>query len=53
MKFLANHSNVVLVDINKNLGEVLQTMAKVLKEGKKYSYIPRGSKNKRWRDVGI
>ena len=46
MKFLANHSNVVLVDINKNLGEVLQTMAKVLKEGKNIVIFPEGARTR-------
>lgn len=46
MKFLANHSNVVLVDINKNLGEVLQTMAKVLKEGKNVVIFPEGARTR-------
>lgn len=46
MKFLAKHSNVVLVDINKNLGEVLQTMAKVLKEGKNVVIFPEGARTR-------
>lgn len=46
MKFLARHSNVVLVDINKNLGEVLQTMAKVLKEGKNVVIFPEGARSR-------
>ena len=46
LKFLANHSNVVLVDINKNLGEVLQTMAKVLKEGKNIVIFPEGARTR-------
>lgn len=46
MKFLANHSNVVLMDINKNLGEVLQTMAKVLKDGKNVVIFPEGARTR-------
>ncbi len=46
MKFLANHSNVVLVDINKNLGEVLQGMAKVLIEGKNVVIFPEGARTR-------
>lgn len=46
MKFLANHSNVVLVDINKNLGEVLQTMAKVLRDGKNVVIFPEGARTR-------
>lgn len=46
MKFLANHSNVVLVDINNNLGEVLQTMAKVLREGKNVVIFPEGARTR-------
>ncbi|WP_300340472.1 AMP-binding protein [Fusobacterium sp.] len=46
MKFLANHSNVILVDINKNLGEVLQTMAKVLKDGKNIVIFPEGARSR-------
>lgn len=34
MKTLGENSNVILVDINKNLGEVLQTLAMVLRSGK-------------------
>ncbi|WP_291259889.1 AMP-binding protein [Fusobacterium sp.] len=46
MKFLANHSNVILVDINKNLGEVLQTMAKVLKDEKNIVIFPEGARSR-------
>lgn len=46
MKFLADNSNVILVDINKNLGEMLQTAAKVLKNGKNIVIFPEGARTR-------
>ena len=42
MKFFAKQGNVVLLDINENITEVLQTMAKVLREGKSILIFPEG-----------
>lgn len=42
MKTLANLSNVVLVDVNKDIAEVIQTMAKILKSGKNVAIFPEG-----------
>ena len=46
MKFLAAHSNVILVDINKNLGEMLQTSAKILRNGKNLVIFPEGARTR-------
>ena len=46
MKKLGENSNVILVDINKNLGEVLQTMAKVLRDGKSVVIFPEGARTR-------
>lgn len=42
MKTLANLSNIVLVDINKDIAEVIQIMAKILKNGKNIAIFPEG-----------
>ena len=42
MKFFASQANVVTLDINDNITEVLQTMAKVLREGKSILIFPEG-----------
>jgi len=42
MKSFANSSNVVLVDINKDIAEVMQILAKVLKEKKNIAIYPEG-----------
>ena len=41
-KFMANNSNIVLVDVNKDIAEVIQTMAKILKENKSVVIFPEG-----------
>ena len=46
MKFLADHGNIVLVDINKNLKESLQIAAKVLKENKNLVIFPEGARTR-------
>lgn len=46
MRLLADNSNVILVDINKNLGEMLQTAAKVLKNGKNLVIFPEGARTR-------
>ncbi|WP_029758451.1 AMP-binding protein [Fusobacterium nucleatum] len=42
MKFLANSANVVLVDMNKDIAEVMQILAKLLKENKNVAIYPEG-----------
>ena len=42
MKFMANSSNVVLVDMNKDIAEVMQILAKILKENKNVAIYPEG-----------
>lgn len=42
MKLFAKQSNVVILDINENITEVLQAMAKVLQEGKSVLIFPEG-----------
>ena len=46
MKYLADHGNIVLVDINKNLKESLQIAAEVLKEGKNLVIFPEGARTR-------
>ncbi|WP_314347389.1 AMP-binding protein [Fusobacterium massiliense] len=41
-KKMANLSNVILVDMNKDIAEVMQTLAKLLKEGKNVAIYPEG-----------
>ena len=41
-KSFANSSNVVLVDINKDIAEVMQILAKILKENKNVAIYPEG-----------
>lgn len=42
MKIFARQANVVILDINENITEVLQAMAKVLREGKSVLIFPEG-----------
>lgn len=42
MKFIASQSNVVTLDINDNIEQVLQSMAKVLRDGKSVLIFPEG-----------
>jgi len=42
MKSFANSANVVLVDINKDIAEVMQILAKILKENKNVAIYPEG-----------
>jgi len=42
MKFMADSSNVVLVDMNKDIAEVMQILAKLLKENKNVAIYPEG-----------
>ena len=39
---MANSSNVVLVDMNKDIAEVMQILAKLLKENKNVAIYPEG-----------
>lgn len=41
-KGIANMSNIVLVDVNKDIAEVIQTMSKILKDGKNVVIFPEG-----------
>ena len=41
-KAIANMSNIVLVDVNKDIAEVIQTMGKILKNGKNVVIFPEG-----------
>lgn len=45
-KYVANHSNILLVDINSNLKTSLQVAAKVLKEGKNLAIFPEGARSR-------
>lgn len=46
MKYIADHGNIVLVDINKNLKESLQIAAKVLKSNKNLIIFPEGARTR-------
>ena len=46
MKKVANNANVLVVDINKNLTETLQTLATVLKSGKNVVIFPEGVRSR-------
>ncbi|MFK4785084.1 AMP-binding protein [Fusobacterium sp. MFO224] len=46
MKYMADHGNIVLVDINKNLKESLQIAAKVLKSNKNLVIFPEGARTR-------
>ena len=43
---IASNSNIILVDVNKNLKETLQIAAKVLKEGKNLVIFPEGARTR-------
>lgn len=45
-KKLAEHGNILVIDINKNLKETLKIMAKVLKEGKNIVIFPEGARTR-------
>lgn len=45
-KYLADHGNILLLDINKNLKETLQICAKVLKDGKNLVIYPEGARTR-------
>ncbi|MFK4785963.1 AMP-binding protein [Fusobacterium sp. MFO224] len=46
MKFMGENSNVILVDINKNLIGSMQMLAKALKEGKNIVIFPEGTRTR-------
>lgn len=45
-KNIASNSNIILVDVNKNLKETLQIAAKVLKDGKNLVIFPEGARTR-------
>lgn len=46
MQSLANHNNVILMDINNNLREALQKLSYVLQNGKNIVIFPEGTRSK-------
>ncbi|SJZ37352.1 long-chain acyl-CoA synthetase [Cetobacterium ceti] len=44
--YFAEHGNILLIDINKNLKETLQICAKVLKSGKNLVIFPEGARTR-------
>ena len=46
MKFMADSSNVVLVDMNKDIAEVMQILAKLLKKNKNITIFPEGTRTR-------
>lgn len=46
LRFMANHGNIILMDINENLKESLQVSAEVLKEGKNLVIFPEGARTR-------
>ena len=46
LRFMANHGNIILMDINENLKESLQISAEVLKEGKNLIIFPEGARTR-------
>jgi long-chain acyl-CoA synthetase len=46
MKFFGKNSNILVVDINKNLSKALQTMAVALKKGKNIVIFPEGIRSR-------
>lgn len=46
MKFIADHSNIIVVDINKNLKDSLIESAQILKSGKNLVIFPEGIRSR-------
>lgn len=46
LRFMADHGNIILMDINENLKESLQISAEVLKEGKNLVIFPEGARTR-------
>ncbi|WP_426709885.1 AMP-binding protein [Cetobacterium sp. SF1] len=44
--YMADNGNIILIDMNKNLKEILQISAKVLKEGKNLVIFPEGARTR-------
>ena len=45
-KWVANHSNIIIIDLNKNIKESLKVLAKVLKEGNNVVIFPEGARTR-------
>ena len=45
-RYLADRGNILIVDINKNLKEILQVSAEVLREGKNLVIFPEGARTR-------
>ena len=45
-KWVANHGNVILLDLDKNLSETLQAAAMVLRQGKNLVIFPEGARTR-------
>ncbi|MGL4988316.1 MAG: AMP-binding protein, partial [Cetobacterium sp.] len=46
VKYLGENSNIMLIDVNKNLSETLQTAATALRNGKNVVIFPEGTRSK-------
>lgn len=46
MKYFAENSNIILIDINKDLSETLQAMATALRKGKNMIIFPEGTRTR-------
>ncbi|MEG1583006.1 MAG: 1-acyl-sn-glycerol-3-phosphate acyltransferase, partial [Cetobacterium sp.] len=46
MKYLGENSNIILIDINKNLSETLQSAATTLRQGKNIVIFPEGTRSR-------
>lgn len=46
MKYLGENSNIILIDINKNLSETLQSAATALRQGKNIVIFPEGTRSR-------
>lgn len=45
-KFIANKGNIILIDVDKNLKETLQTASQILREGKNLVIFPEGARTR-------
>jgi len=46
LRFLANHNNIIIVDLEKDLKESIQKLAAALKKGRKVIIFPEGTRSK-------
>ena len=46
LRYMADHGNIILMDLNENLKESLQISAEVLKEGKNLVIFPEGARTR-------